>query len=54
MRQAIAVVALVLLAATGYASDFINQFSFRTVEGKIVEYKAGGGSAMVVNIGAHW
>ncbi len=43
-----------LLAVTAYASDSINQFSFQTVDGKTIVYKAGNGSAMVVNIGSHW
>jgi hypothetical protein len=54
MREAVKVLALVCLLATStYAADSIKEFSFKTVDGKIIEYKAGS-SAMVVNIGSHW
>lgn len=55
MKRALKVVILaVLLAVTAYADDTVKEFSFKTVDGKTVEYRASGGSAMVVNIGSHW
>ncbi len=55
MRRAVwAVFISTLLASAGYAGDLINQFDFKTVDGKTVRYQAGSGQAMIVNIGSHW
>lgn len=42
------------LSVVAYADETIRGFSFKTVEGKTVEYKAANRMPMVVNIGAHW
>lgn len=55
MKRAVTAVAFsVLFAVTAYADDSVKDFSFKTVDGKTVEYKAGAGSALVVSIGSHW
>lgn len=55
MRRAVMAVAFaVLLAVAAYADDTVKEFSFKTIDGKTVEYNAAVGSTMVVNIGSHW
>jgi hypothetical protein len=49
-----AVAVVVFLTAFAYADETVRDFNFRTVDGKIVEYKASNKMPMVVNIGAHW
>lgn len=41
---------MVFFAATAYASDSIKEFSFTTVDGKSVAFKAGSGTGMVVKV----
>lgn len=51
MKQTVTLIVFaVLFAAAAYASDYINQFSFTTADGKSVVFKAGNGPAMVVKI----
>ena len=47
---------LVFCFLSGFASadDTVTEFSFRTVEGKTIDYKAANKMLMVINIGAHW
>ncbi len=55
MRAAFKILLIVcFLAGFAYADETIREFSFKTVEGKTIEYKAANKSLMVVNIGAHW
>jgi len=42
------------LSGFAYADESVREFSFKTVEGKTIEYKATNKALMVVNIGAHW
>jgi thiol-disulfide isomerase/thioredoxin len=42
------------LGAVVHADEIVREFSFKTVDGKTVEYKATNKSPFVVNIGAHW
>jgi hypothetical protein len=45
---------LCFLPVSAFANDTILEFSFRTVEGDTIEYRAANRSLMVINIGAHW
>ena len=42
------------LSVFAYAAETVQEFSFQTVEGKTIEYKATNKAPFVVNIGAHW
>jgi uncharacterized membrane protein len=42
------------LAVFAYAAETVQEFSFKTVEGKTIEYRATNRAPYVVNIGAHW
>jgi len=55
MNQAVtAVFFLFLLVPVVYADDVIKSFSFQTVDGKTVDYRATSGTPTVINIGAYW
>ncbi|MHB8846087.1 MAG: hypothetical protein ACYC7L_15215 [Nitrospirota bacterium] len=55
MRRTVAFIVITFFfAATAYAGESIKEFSVTTADGKSVEFKAGSGSLMVVNVGAHW
>lgn len=51
LRAAAIVFSLTVFA---HADEAVKEFSFRTVDGKIVEYRAANKVPMVINIGAHW
>ncbi len=51
--KALAVV-VVLLSVSAYADETVSRFSFKTIEGKTIEYRASDKSPLVINIGAHW
>ena len=42
------------LSVFTYAAETVQEFSFQTVEGKTIEYRATTKVPYVVNIGAHW
>lgn len=45
---------VVFLTVFAYADEAVRDFNFKTVDGKIVEYKGANKMPMVVNIGTHW
>ncbi len=45
---------VLFLAVFAYADETVRDFSFTTVDGKTIAYKAANRMPMVVNIGAHW
>lgn len=45
---------LFILTSAAYAADAVKSFTFQTIDGKTVEYKAARGVPMVINIGAYW
>jgi uncharacterized membrane protein len=45
---------VLFLAVFAYADETVRDFSFKTVDGKTIAYKAANKMPMVVNIGAHW
>lgn len=45
---------LFLLASVTCAADVIKSFSFQTLDGRTINYKAANGTPMVINIGTHW
>ncbi len=49
-----AVLVVCFLAVCAYADDAVQEFSFKTVDGRTIEYKATNKTPYVVNIGAHW
>ena len=55
MKVALKILLIVcFFSVFAYADETIREFSFKTVDGKTVEYKATNKMPMVVNIGAHW
>ncbi len=55
MKLMLPVVAVVFLFAVfAHADETVGDFSFKTVAGKTVGYKAANKSPLVVNIGAYW
>ncbi|HWR58438.1 MAG TPA: hypothetical protein VN328_06090 [Thermodesulfovibrionales bacterium] len=49
-----AVFFLCILASVARADDSVKSFSFQTVDGKTIDYRATSGTPMVINIGSHW
>lgn len=49
-----AVFSLFIFASVASADDSVKSFSFQTVDGKTIDYKATSGTPMVINIGSHW
>ncbi len=45
---------IVVFASAAYAEDVAKDFTFETIEGKTINYKAATGMPMVINIGSHW
>jgi len=55
MNMAIRILLVVcFLSVFAYADETVREFSFKTVDGKTIEYKAASRSPMIVSIGAHW
>ncbi len=55
MNKAVtAVFFLLVFAFFAYADDVIKAFSFLTLDGKTIEYRAASGTPMVISIGSHW
>ena len=55
MNMAIKTLLIVcFLSVVAYADGPVRDFSFKTVDGKTIEYKATSRIPVVVNIGAHW
>ncbi len=55
MNKAVtAVFFFLVFASVAYADDVIKAFSFQTLEGKTIEYRATSSTPMVINIGSHW
>lgn len=55
MKVAFKIMLLVCFFSTfAYADEMLREFSFKTVGGTTIEYKATNKMPMVVNIGAHW
>ncbi len=46
--------AVLFFAVFAYADETVRDFSFKTLNGKTIEYRAASNTPMVVNIGAHW
>jgi len=42
------------LSVFAYAAETVQEFSFKTVDEKTINYKATDKEPLVVNIGAHW
>lgn len=49
-----AVLVVCFLAVFAYADDAVLEFTFQTVDGKTIEYRATNKTPYVVNIGSHW
>lgn len=49
-----AAAAVIFIVGFAYAAETVRDFSFKTIDGKTIEYKAANKAPMVVNIGAHW
>ncbi len=55
MNKAVTAVFLSLVFASfAYGDDVIKAFSFQTLDGKSIEYRAASGTPMVITIGSHW
>ncbi len=55
MKLLLRICSIVLfLAVFAYAGETVRDFSFKTIDGKTIEYRAANKIPMVVNIGAHW
>ena len=55
MKLVLRICSIVLfLAVFAYAEETVGDFSFKTVDGKTIVYRAASKIPMVVNIGAHW
>ena len=51
----IRVIAVVLFfTAFAFADEIVSEFSFKTIDGKTIDYKAANRTPMVVNIAAYW
>lgn len=49
-----ALLVVCFLSVFAYAAETVQEFSFQTVDGKTIEYRATNKAPYVVNIGAHW
>ena len=54
VRTAGVALLVMLFALTVTAEDTVKGFAFRTVDGRMVDYRALHGAPLVVNVGAHW
>ncbi len=55
MNKALSIVFLVFFFVSGAcAEETVKPFTFRTTDGKTIQYRPTSGTPMVINIGAHW
>ncbi len=55
MNKAVTIIFLLFVFATAaYAGDVAKDFTFETIDGKTINYRAATNMPMVINIGTHW
>ncbi len=58
MKQAIKVclfvLLILLLSFAAYAEDIVKDFTFKTIDGKTLDYQVLNGMPMVIIVGSHW